>query len=238
MEQTCNDSWELFTSLQNYNPYTKKMRIKLGKAYDRLYNKLLPTRVNKSYKTFGIQGGVGSFNEQAILHYLKINHITDYRISYLYTSDKVLKALSEGTVDYGLFATHNSIGGIVDESIKAMSKFKFVIIQEIEIPIQHFLMKRRDITLDKITKIMAHSQVFKQCKNTISNKFQHLILESGKGNLVDTAKAAQSLARGRLSKTTAILGPKHLSELYNLEIIAENLQDDAVNQTSFLLVTR
>ena len=43
MEQTCNDSWELFTSLQNYNQYTKKMRIQLGRAYDRLCNKLLIT---------------------------------------------------------------------------------------------------------------------------------------------------------------------------------------------------
>ena len=239
MEQTCNDSWELFNSLQNYNQYTKNMRIQLGRAYDRLYNKLLPAPIHKwNYKTFGIQGGIGSFNEQAILHYLKTTGLNDYKISYLYTSENVLKALYEGSIDYGLFATHNSIGGIVSESIKAMSRYKFTIVEEVVISIQHFLMKRKEITKDRIRKIMAHSQVFKQCKNTLSRNFPHLILESGKGNLVDTAKAAQALARDRLPKTTAILGPKHLSELYDLEIIAENLQDDKINNTSFLLVTR
>ncbi len=44
MEQTCNDSWELFTSLQNYNRYTKGMRIKLGEAYERVCGKLLPIK--------------------------------------------------------------------------------------------------------------------------------------------------------------------------------------------------
>lgn len=44
--QTCNDTWELFSDLQSYNPYTNKMRLKLGKSYNRLYNMLLPGRVD------------------------------------------------------------------------------------------------------------------------------------------------------------------------------------------------
>ena len=181
---------------------------------------------------------MGSFNEQAIFHYLQKDKIANYKISYLYTSENVLRALYEGAIDYGLFAIHNSIGGIVNESIKAMSRYKCTILQEITIPIKHFLMKRKDVAQNKLTKIMAHSQVFKQCKKTLSGNFPDFVLESGKGNLVDTAKAAQALSIGKLPKTTAILGPKHLSELYNLEIIAENLQDDKINNTSFLLVTR
>ncbi len=34
MEQTCNDTLELFYDLQNYNPYTKKMREKLKKSLE------------------------------------------------------------------------------------------------------------------------------------------------------------------------------------------------------------
>lgn len=36
-EQTCNDTWQLFTNLQHYNPYTAQMRIKLGNKFDQLY---------------------------------------------------------------------------------------------------------------------------------------------------------------------------------------------------------
>src|SRR3989344_3608082 len=237
-DQTTNDSWELFTNLQNYNRHTKQMRIRLGRAYDRLYNKLLPKRINPDYIIFGIQGGRGSFNEQAILSYIKSKKISGYKIEYLYTSEKVLKNVHEGNVDFGLFATHNFIGGVGGGFIFGLSGYKFGIVEDVVIPIRHFLMKRKDVSSDNITRIMAHSQVFKQCKSTLTKRFPRFKLESGKGDLVDTARAAEALSLGRIPKTVAILGPKVLSELYDLEIIAENLQDDKINNTSFLLVTR
>lgn len=46
-EQACNDSWQLFTDLQQKNPYTKEMRIKLGKAYREVYEKLETKEENK-----------------------------------------------------------------------------------------------------------------------------------------------------------------------------------------------
>jgi prephenate dehydrogenase len=66
--QTCNDSWQLFNDLQHFNPYTKKMRLKLGDAYDLVYNKLLPEQIDPNYLTIGIQGGKGSFNEEAVMY--------------------------------------------------------------------------------------------------------------------------------------------------------------------------
>ncbi len=32
IEQTCNDSWQLFLDLQRYNPYTRRMRARLGRS--------------------------------------------------------------------------------------------------------------------------------------------------------------------------------------------------------------
>ena len=39
-ELVANDSWELFASLQTYNPYAKKMRDKVGHAYEKLCRQL------------------------------------------------------------------------------------------------------------------------------------------------------------------------------------------------------
>jgi len=41
-----------------------------------------------------------------------------------------------------------------------------------------------------------------------------------------------------IDKNTAILGPKILSEIYDLKIIDENLQDSQNNLTTFFLVSR
>lgn len=40
VDQTCNDTWELYTDLQSYNPYTKAMIRKLGKAVQTMTAKL------------------------------------------------------------------------------------------------------------------------------------------------------------------------------------------------------
>lgn len=239
VDQTCNDTWELFRNLQTYNRYTKKMREDLGIAYDRLYNKLLPERVDPERILYGIQGGKGSFNEEALLHYLnKNNREKEAKIVYLYTSEKVLKHLNQGDIDYGIFATHNSVGGIVDESVQAMARYKFSIVEDIVIPIEHYLMKRKDVEEREIDTIMAHDQVLKQCKRNLAERYSHLEQRTGTGNLVDTAKAAEALAAGELEVTTAILGPKRLSELYDLDVISGGLQDAEINDTHFLLVER
>lgn len=238
VNQTCNDSWELFLNLQNYNPYTKKMHLKLGQSYDELYNKLLPNRIDKRFIIFGIQGGKGSFNEEAILFYIKTKGIKKYKIKYLFTSEKVLKNLHAGNIDFGLFAIHNAVGGVVSESTHAMARCKFKIINEFAIPIRHMLMIRKDVEADKIKTIMAHPQVFRQCQDTLKSRFSHLKLISGKGDLVDTARAAWALMNNKINKNIAILGPAGLAKLYDLEIVEENLQDSKENLTSFFLVSR
>lgn len=237
MQQTCNDTFELFSDLQTYNPYTKEMRINLGNALDSVYNKLLPIQVNPNYITYGIQGGKGSFNEEALNEYLK-NQKHAYKVEYLFTTKNVLQNLHEGTIDLGLFAISNTLGGIVDETIDVLGKYKFEIIEQITINIRHFLLTRFDTKLEEITQITAHPQVFKQCSRNLQNKYGNLKQIIGSGNLIDTANAAKALSKGEIDKNTAILGPKGLAELFNLQIIDSNLQDNDDNRTTFLLVKR
>ncbi|EKE14630.1 MAG: arogenate dehydrogenase 2 [uncultured bacterium] len=238
MDQTCNDTWQLFSDLQNYNPYTKSMRLKLGRGFDLLYNQLLPKIINKKKIIIGIQGGKGSFNEEAVLFYVKKNNIKKFQIKYLYTSEKVLRNLHEGNIDYGLFAIQNAVGGVVDESTHAMAKYKFKIVDEFQILICHCLMKRKDVDLINIKTIMAHSQNLRQCKDNLAKKYFNLKQISGQGDLLDTAKCAEALVKNKIDKNIAILGAKILSSIYNLEMIEENLQDSKNNLTTFFLVSR
>lgn len=238
IEQTCNDTWQLFCDLQNFNPYTRSMRIKLGQTYDLLYNQLLPKRISRKKIIFGIQGGKGSYNEEAILFYIDKNKIKKYQIKYLFTSEKVLKNLHEGSIDFGLFAIQNAVGGMIEESTYAMAKYRFKIVEEFKILIRHSLMKRKDSKIDEVKVIMAHLQNFRQCKDNLAKRYSDIKQVSGRGDLIDTAKCAEDLSKGKLNKNIAILGPKILSKIYNFDIIDENLQDRQDNLTSFFLVER
>ena len=99
-------------------------------------------------------------------------------------------------------------------------------------------MKRKDVEFKQIKMIIAHSQNFRQCKDNLSKKYPDLQQVCGQGDLVDTARCAEALSKNMIDKNTAILGPKILSEIYDLEIIDENLQDSQNNLTTFFLVSR
>lgn len=187
---------------------------------------------------FGIQWGRGSFNEQALHQYVSEIQMYIYDTVYLYTTHAVMEAVTRGEVDFGVFAMVNSKWGLVQESLDAIGKYNFDVVADVNLPITHVLMCRKDVPRYEITTIMAHPQVFSQCQNTLARHYMRYELISGTGNLIDTAKVAESLAHGSLHHYTAVLGSRLLATLYDLQIIAENLQDRDDNMTRFLVVKK
>lgn len=195
--------------------------------------------MNKNSKKIiiGIQGGKGSFNEEACLDYCEKNKIKKFEIKYLYTSNNVLRALSQKKINRGQFAIQNSIGGTVAETVDALSKYNCKILKEFEIIINHCLLVSRGTKIDEIKTIMSHPQALAQCKSTLLEKYSDKKQVSGKGNLVDQATAAKFLSLGKIPKSTAVLASSVCAKIYpNLEILAEGLQDRKDNYTTFLFV--
>jgi prephenate dehydratase len=194
-----------------------------------------PTQA-QSTVTIGIQGGQGSFNEEAVQHYLKKNSVTNAAVQYLFTSDNVMEALKRGDIDRGQCAIYNSVGGYVEETTTALEKYPVRIIEEFEIKIAHALMIRPDQDFAKIDTIMCHPQVLAQCKSNLKNKYPHFKQTSGEGEYVDNAKTAEALSKKMLPDNTAVMGSKVLAAIYGLQIIEDNLQDAEQNYTRFIHV--
>ncbi len=232
------DSWQLFADILTYNPYTKNTQSNFEQAFNNIKYKLSDYKRKEKTLRIGIQGDQASFNEEAVFHYIKKNQINHYKIKYLYTTDHVLNALTEGEIDLGQFAIHNSIGGLVQESIHAMGNHRFKIIDEYSIEIRHALMIHPEIDFSQIKKIMTHPQVIKQCNQNLKKYYPDLHLTSGKGKYIDHAYIAKLLSENKIDKTIAIIGSHSLAKQYGLTIIAENLQDLAFNLTGFLIVSR
>lgn len=236
--QVCNDTWQLFVDLQTYNPHTRAMRVKLSEAQTKIFNQLLPNRIYQDRLVIGIQGGAGSFNEEAARYYLSRTPDMPFELKYLYTTENVLKALHEGIVDRGVFAIHNSTGGIVTETVQATARYNFDIIEEFAIKICHALIIAKDADFNEVDTIMTHPQVLRQCRTNLDKKYSKLKQTSGEGDLVDHAKVAELLGRGELPKNIAVMGSKVLAEINNLKIVEDSLQDQEANYTSFLWVQR
>ncbi len=236
--QVCNDTWQLFVDLQTYNPHTRSMRVKLSNAQTKIFDQLLPNRIYKDRLVVGIQGGRGSFNEEAAQYYMSRNPEIPYELKYLHTTENVLRALHEGVVDRGQFAIHNSLGGIVTETVEATARYRFEIIEEFAIKIAHALMIANDSDFTDVDTIMTHDQVLRQCRTNLGKKYGKLKQTSGEGDMVDHAKVAELMGSGKLPTNVATMGSKVLAKINNLKIIEDNLQDLEENFTSFLWVQR
>jgi chorismate mutase / prephenate dehydratase len=196
------------------------------------YNQQKPSLV------FGIQGGKGSYNEKALFIYLTKSKISKYKIKYLYTTENVLRALDDGSIDRGQFAISNTLGGIVTESLNAISKHIFKVLEQYSIKITHGIMIRKDANVSDVDTIMSHQQVFAQCKRNLAKKYPHIIQIIGKDKLIDPSYIAKGLSCGKLAKNVAVAGNISIAKIYNLNVVDKNIQDKKNNYTTFLLVSK
>lgn len=174
----------------------------------------------------GVMGARGSFSEQAGEQYAPQGEIIP-----LISAENVLRALTAGEIERGIFPIENSNGGIVIEAVHAMAKYNFTIEKMFELDVHHMLLVQPGITAAHITTVSSHDQALKQCRMYLKRMW-------GEADVVpydDTAKAAADLANGTLPDTTAVIAPRRCAELYGLEILEESIQDLKYNYTMFVV---
>lgn len=186
----------------------------------------------------GIQGGKGSFNEEAAQAFIQKHEMNGCELRYLYTSPNVMEALCKEEITRGQCAIYNSTGGYVEETTHALEQFPVQIVDEFAIQIAHTLMLHLSADLRDVDTIMCHPQVLAQCRQTLKMRYPRLKQVSGEGDLVDTAKVAEALSSGQILPNVAVLGPKILASIYGFQIADDNLQDLKENYTRFIHVER
>ena len=184
--------------------------------------------------TIGIQGGKGSFSEQAAHEFAHNHGLEGAKIIYQISSESVLIGIESGATDYGIFAMENAQGGVVIESVEALAKHRCEILEMFHIPVDQNLLGLAGTHVGDVTEIHSHQQALRQCKDYLSDHFwtRPLIEED------DTAEAARRLSEGKLSKTAGVIANKACAELYDLEILQESIHDLKHNLTLFLGVKK
>ena len=101
---------------------------------------------------------------------------------------------------------------------------------EIELRIeQHLLGSEKG--LDKIERICAHEQSLAQCRGWIREYLPQ-------AELIGMSSNAAGARRARDEEGTAAIGPDVAADVYDLEILVNNIEDRADNATRFLVVGR
>ncbi|MEC8831368.1 MAG: prephenate dehydratase domain-containing protein, partial [Bacteroidota bacterium] len=106
------------------------------------------------------------------------------------------------------------------------------VIGEHYLNIHHNLMVMRGKTFEDIQEVHSHPMALLQCKEFFKSHPQIKLVES-----VDTAETAKRIKEEDLGHIAAI-APKMAAELYDLEIIADNIQTIVNNSTRFIILKK
>jgi len=171
----------------------------------------------------GFQGEHGAYSEEAVRQYNK-----DFVTLPCTTFNEVFEGVNSGMYDYGIVPVENTLGGIVGPVNELLINTDLQIVGAIDLPVHHCLLMVPGTDHREIREVYSHSQALAQCRRFLS-----------RNNLTpmpyfDTAGSARMLAEKQPRGAACIAG-RLAAELYNLEVLKENVEDLANNRTRFLL---
>lgn len=181
-----------------------------------------------------VQGAQGSHSERAAKKYVHRHALTQVNFEYVMNSYSVVEHVKRGAATLGIMALHNSWGGLVDETMLALKGDHFQIVDTLQLAVKHQLMVLPDVPPESISRIVSHPQALAQCRLYLSTHWPECILEEAE----DTAIAAAHLREGHYDKQTAVISAASCAELFDLSIVAENIQDTNCNDTTFIVTKK
>lgn len=144
--------------------------------------------------------------------------------------DVLVEMLLNKTVDKGVMAIENSIAGSIIPNYALVYHNNLHIIGEHYLNIHHNLMVLKGRTIADITEVRSHPMALLQCKEFFKDYPKIKLVED-----VDTAETARRIQERKL-KHVAAIAPRVAADLYNLDIIASEIQTIKNNATRFIIV--
>ncbi|MFH0963985.1 MAG: prephenate dehydratase [Planctomycetota bacterium] len=170
-------------------------------------------------------GPPGTFTHQAVR--AKFGH--SVRCVPVRAIEDVFYEVAKGQVDYGVVPVENSAEGGVTDTLDMFMEYDIQICAEMLLAVHHNLMAR--CVLEKIRRIYSKPQVFGQCRMWLERNLP----EVERVDAASTSHAAQLAAE---EKFAGAIGSVEAGEIYDLKILARNIEDRHNNTTRFLVLGR
>jgi prephenate dehydratase len=147
------------------------------------------------------------------------------------TFEDALAAISSGEAELGMIPIENSIAGRVADIHHLLPASGLFIVGEWFLPIRHQFMAPRGATLADIKTVESHVHALGQCRRIIRKMGIKAIVAA------DTAGSARAVAE-RGDKSCASLASRLAADIYGLDILAEDVEDEDHNTTRFVILAR
>jgi prephenate dehydratase len=147
------------------------------------------------------------------------------------TFEDCFSAVSAGDADLAMIPIENSLAGRVADIHHMLPTSDLSIIAEHFLPVHHQLLAVPGTKLEELEVVQSHVHALGQCRR--------IIRELGVSAEVaaDTAGSARHVAELGDPKRAAI-APRLAAEIYGLDILREDIEDEAHNTTRFVILSR
>ncbi|MBC7579915.1 MAG: prephenate dehydratase [Tardiphaga sp.] len=147
------------------------------------------------------------------------------------TFEDALAAISSGEAELGMIPIENSIAGRVADIHHLLPGSGLFIIGEWFLPIRHQLMAPRGAKLADIKTVESHVHALGQCRRIIRKLGIKPIVAA------DTAGSARAVAE-RGDQHAAAIASRLAADIYGLDILAEDVEDETYNTTRFVVLAK
>ena len=173
------------------------------------------------------QGTKASFSEIAIERYLEGRAVPIGKATF----EDVFKDLDSGKAELAAIPIENSLIGPIVENFDLFQRYETQIVGELCLPIEHCLVGKNS-RLEQIKKVYSHPKALAQCTAFFqAHPWMEAVVH------YDTAGAAQEIA-AKADPALAAIGSRKTAEVYQLDLIQANLEDDQSNTTRFLFLKK
>lgn len=187
-------------------------------AYDR--------RVRVSYL-----GPPGTFSEEALLTQ---PDLASGEMVPLSSVPEVVASVERGDADCGIVPIENMIEGSVTVTLDTLAWDTDLLIQrEVDLPISLLLCAKPGTQLGDVKTVLAHPLAAAQCREWLAKKLPGAEIRASNSN----AEAPREVKRSRRGDVAAI-GTTRAAELYELSVLATEIEDHPENETRFVVVGR
>lgn len=141
---------------------------------------------------------------------------------------EVFQEVTQGRVGYGVVPIENSTEGVVAHTLDSLVDSDLKICAEIFLDIHHNLLSRSGKQAD-VRRIISHPQALAQCRGWLTDKFPAIPVE-------EVASTAHAAIRAAEDGTLAAISSAMAKEVYDLKVVAANIEDQSTNITRFLVI--
>ncbi len=152
-------------------------------------------------------------------------------ILYFGTFEGVISAVQQGLCAYGILPIENSLHGSVAANYDLMQKHECYIVRSCKVKINHCLLAKEGTKLTDIRKIYSHEQALGQCSELLKNMNVEVI------SCENTAIAAKMVSEST-EEGVAAISSAPCAQLYQLQILKENAQNNENNYTRFVCISK